>query len=116
MLAFSADEDGEQLIADKFAAARNEEYGELFEQCEDFFAEIDKEIARKNFTFAEIEENEEELLKLRLWYEKIAARDTQNSPFGEKAKSMLAKCLELLDDFSERVYAFTEMGGEKGGE
>lgn len=115
MLEFAADADGEKLIADKFAAARSEEYGELFEQCEDFFAEIAKEIARRNFTFAEIEENEEELLKLKLWYEKIAARDSQDSPFGEKAKSMLAKCGELLDDFGDRVYQFTEMGGEKGG-
>ena len=116
MLEFSADEGGEKLIADKFAAARSEEYGELFEQCEDFFAEIAKEIARRNFTFAEIEENEEEFQKLKLWYEKIAARDTMGSPLGEKAKSMLAKCGELLDDFSERVYVFTEMDGEKGGE
>jgi hypothetical protein len=97
ILAFSADEDGEKMIIDNFNAARNEEYGELFEQCEDFFKEINKEITRRNFTFAEIEENEEELDKLKQWYEKIAARDTFGSPLREKAESMLSKCTELLD-------------------
>lgn len=116
MFALSADGDGEKLLAEKFAAARNEEYGELFERCGDFFAEIDKEIGRRNFTFAEIEENEEELEKLRQWYEKIAARDTPASALGEKARSMLAKCKELLDDFGDRVYAFAEMNGENRGE
>ncbi len=106
MLAFSADEDGERMIIDKFNAARNEEYGELFEQCEEYFKEIDKEIARRNFTFAEIEENEEELDKLKQWYGKIVARDIFCSPLREKAESMLSKCTELLDGFCDRVYEF----------
>ncbi len=116
IVAFSADVDGEKMIADKLAAARSEEYGELFEQCEDFFMEIDKEIGRRNFTFAEIEENEEELGKLKQWFEKIAARDTQGSPFGEKAKSMLARCGELLDGFCEKVYEYTELSDDTRGD
>lgn len=108
MLTFSADEDGEKMIIDKFNAARSEEYGELFEQCEDYFKEIDKEIARQNFTFAEIEENEEELDKLKQWYGKIAARDIFCSPLRGKAESMLSKCAELLDGFCDRVYEFNE--------
>ena len=107
-LAFSPDEDGERMIIDKFNAARDEEYGELFEQCEDFFKEIDKEIGRENFTFAEIEENEEELGKLKQWYGKIAARDIFCSPLREKAESMLSKCTELLDGFCDKVYEFNE--------
>lgn len=108
LLSFSADEDGEKMMIDKFNAARDEEYGELFEQCQEFFKEIDKEIARQNFTFAEIEENEEELDKLKQWHKKIAARDTFASPLREKAESMLSKCAELLDGFCDRVYEFNE--------
>ena len=108
VLAFSADEDGEKIIIDKFNAARDEEYGELLEQCEEFFKEIDMETARENFTFAEIEENEEELNKLKQWFEKIAARDSFGSPLQEKAKSMLTKCADLLDGFCEKVYEFNE--------
>lgn len=108
VMSISVDEDGQKIIVEKFNAARDEEYGELLEQCEEFFKEIDKEITRKNFTFAEIEENEEELNKLRQWYEKIAARDSFGSPLQEKAISMLLKCTELLDDFCDKVYEFND--------
>jgi hypothetical protein len=108
VMSISVDEDGQKIIIEKFNAARDEEYGELLEQCEEFFKEIDKEIARKNFTFAEIEENEEELNKLKQWYEKIAARDSFGSPLQEKAKSMLSKCTELLDGFCDRVYEYND--------
>ena len=104
----SVDEDGKKNIIERFNAARDEEYGELLEQCEEFFKEIDKEIARKNFSFAEIEENEEELNKLKLWYEKIAARDTFGAPSNEKSKIMLSKCVEALEKFCDMVYEFTD--------
>ncbi|MEM1486273.1 Chromate resistance protein ChrB [Oscillospiraceae bacterium PP1C4] len=108
IMVVSVDEDGKKMIIEKFNTARNEEYGELLEQCEDFFKEIDKEIARENFTFAEIEENEEELSKLKEWYKKITARDSFGAPLQEKAKLMLSKCAEVLDDFCDKVYDFNE--------
>ena len=54
----------ETEIIERFRQDRSEEYAELQEQCVDFMAEIDKEIARKNFSFAEYEENEQDLVKL----------------------------------------------------
>jgi hypothetical protein len=104
----SVDEDGKKIIIEQLNAARDEEYGELLEQCEEFFKEIDKEIARENFTFAEIEENEEELNKLKQWYEKITARDSFDAPLQEKAKLMLSKCAESLNGFCDKVYEFNE--------
>lgn len=108
MMSLSVDEDGEKIILEKFNAARDEEYGELLEQCEEFFKEIDKEIARKNFSFAEIEENEKELNKLKQWYEKIATRDAFSAPLQEKSKLILSKCSEALDGFCDKVYEFNE--------
>lgn len=104
----SVDEAGKKIIIERLNAARDEEYVELLEQCEDFFREIDKEIARRNFSFAEIEENEEELSKLRQWYEKILARDTFGAPLSDKAASVLEKCADALDGFCEKVYESTE--------
>lgn len=104
----SVDEEGKKIIVEQSNAARNEEYVELLEQCEEFFKEIDKEITRENFTFAEIEENEEELSKLKQWHEKIMARDSFSASYGEKAKGMLLKCAEALDGFCEKVYEFNE--------
>ncbi|WP_332237148.1 Chromate resistance protein ChrB [Sporolactobacillus sp. KGMB 08714] len=104
----SVDEDGQKNIIERFNSARNEEYGELLEQCEDFFKEINKEIGRKNFTFAEIEENEEELNKLKQWYAKIVARDTFEAPLKETSKTTLLKCAEALEKFCDKVYKFTD--------
>jgi hypothetical protein len=112
-MAFSAEEDGRQIMVGKLNEARNEEYRELLEQCADFFKEIDKETARENFIFAEIEENEEELKKLSRWYEKIAARDSFGAPLGEKAKAALSKCAEALEGFCGKVYEFNEKRGDE---
>jgi DNA-binding transcriptional regulator PaaX len=107
----SVDEDGNKNIIERFNAARDEEYRELLEQCDDYFKEIDKEIARENFTFAEIEENEEELNKLKKWYEIILARDTFGATLKEKSKIMLSECAKVLDEFCNKVYEFTNKEG-----
>ncbi len=44
-------------IVNIFNKARDEEYQEFLEKCDDYFREIDKETERKNFTFVEIEDN-----------------------------------------------------------
>lgn len=104
----SMDEGGKNVVVERFHAARNEEYSELLEQCEDFFHEIDKETARQNFTFAEIEENEEELAKLKEWYEKIKKRDFFGAPLFLQSESALQKCEDLLEEFCSKVYDFNE--------
>ncbi len=110
VITFSADEDGLRIIAEKLNQARNEEYRELLEQCEEFFKEIDKETARRNFSFAEIEENEEELEKLRQWFEKIAARDAFGASLRAQSIETLARCGEALDGFCDKVYDSIEGG------
>lgn len=110
LLSSAADDDNNKAIIDKFNEARNEEYGELLEQCGDFFKEIEKETERKNFTFAEIEENEEELGKLKNWYHKIETRDVFRASLGSKSKETLSECKEALDGFCSRVYTLNEEG------
>lgn len=65
------DKTQDEHINQAFLASRNEEYQELIKKCEDFFKEIETEIAAQNFIFAEVEENEEELEKLKHWLKKI---------------------------------------------
>jgi hypothetical protein len=100
-------ETSEKIIG-RFNEARNEEYTELIEQSQAFFREIDKETARKNFSFAEIEENEEELQKLRQWFEKIVLRDTFSASLRADSEKILAQCAEVLNDFCEKVYDYCE--------
>jgi DNA-binding transcriptional regulator PaaX len=48
-----------------YNAARDEEYAEIVARCRDFVAEIEKETACRHFTYGELEENDEDLAKLR---------------------------------------------------
>jgi hypothetical protein len=104
----SVGEEARNKIINRFNKARDEEYRELIERCEQFLLEIDKETVRKNFIFAEIEENEDDLQKLTRWYEKIKVRDTFGAPLGEKSGQMLEKCVEVLDIFCNKVYDLNE--------
>jgi vacuolar-type H+-ATPase subunit I/STV1 len=110
LIAFTADEDGRRIMVEKLNAARDEEYREFLEQCEEFFKEIEKEVARENFSFAEVEENEEELEKLKQWHEKIAVRDAFGASLQGRSREALARCEAALEGFCDRVYEYNEGG------
>jgi hypothetical protein len=92
-------------IVSAFNAARDDEYEEIVDRCRDFLAEIDKETAAEHFTYGELEENDEDLAKLRRWYDKVAARDTLHAAGAAEARDGLQRCAEALDGFADRVYA-----------
>ncbi|HHY93216.1 MAG TPA: chromate resistance protein ChrB [Firmicutes bacterium] len=92
-------------IMTAFTEARNLEYAEIADKCQDFFTELDRETERENFTFAEVEENEEELEKLRSWLAKVAQRDFFGTPKRGEVETLLARCAERLKEFSSVVYA-----------
>lgn len=95
---------GEKVVA-RFRAERNEQYEELVDKCDDFEAEIAKEIAADHFTYAEIEENDEDLKKLKTWYAKIKALDFYDAPLASEAVSRIAACEALLDNYAHQVFA-----------
>lgn len=93
-------------------ALRSQEYEEIVEECETKFErEIEFEVFRENFTAAEAEEIEADLEKIKVWFERVCARDVFVVPGRERAEHAIAKCERLLDDFVQRVYdAETEHG------
>jgi DNA-binding transcriptional regulator PaaX len=91
-------------IITAFHQARNEEYTEVLEKCEDFFQEIEKETSRENFTYAEIEENEYEYNKLVEWYRDIVKRDFFHADLKSVSEEKLNRCKEELDEFSKKIY------------
>jgi len=101
----SFDEETENEILSRFIKERAEEYFELKEQCEDFLAEIDKETRRCNFSFAEYEENEQDLEKLESWFAKVKARDFSNGDSAGEAAEVLEKCRQALQTFANEVFA-----------
>ncbi|MGH3159384.1 MAG: Chromate resistance protein ChrB, partial [Streptosporangiaceae bacterium] len=56
---------GEPEVRAAFQAARDDEYEEIVDRCDDFQAQVQKEYAASHFTYAELEENEVDLVKLR---------------------------------------------------
>ena len=94
----------EERILKAFLEASTEEYQEIANKCDDFLKEIASEIARKNFIFAEVEENEEDLDKLKHWFKKVEDRHSVKNPLRKLAAQKLKVCEKALEDFSLLVY------------
>jgi hypothetical protein len=96
---------GEADVVATYNAARDEEYTEILSRCDDFLTEIERETAAEKFTYAELEENDEDLVKLRGWMEKVRARDVLGAGLSEQGADALERCRQALERFAERVYA-----------
>jgi hypothetical protein len=95
---------GRDLI-DAYNAARDDEYAEIVDRCQDFVADVDKETAAAHFSYGELEENDEDLTKLRGWFDKVAARDRLGAAGRDTAAKALEECGHTLDRFAQAVYA-----------
>jgi len=98
------DAESQSQIIQEFNKQRDIEYAEIIEKCNDFFKEINYEIGRENFTYAELEENEDELEKLFKWYEKVKERDFFKSELQSKTEEYLKKAKDMFESFSQKVY------------
>ncbi len=96
---------GQADIEAQFQTARNDEYEEIVDKCADFIADIDKEYADRHFSYAELEENEVDLVKLRTWLARVRERDTFGAAALQQALSCLTECEEKLEAYAARVYA-----------
>src|SRR2546430_17418009 len=96
---------GESDVHKAFKAARNDEYEEIIDRCEDFLQQVKKEYTANHFTYAELEENEVDLVKLRNWFAKVRERDVFGAEGRQAAEAALATCEESLEGYAARVYA-----------
>ena len=94
----------EDRITDRFTVAREQEYAEFIDRCEQFLGELEKESRAQKFTFAELEENEEDLNKLIHWLRKIHSRDFLGGPSRDAASAALSRCQRALKDYTAQVY------------
>lgn len=93
-----------ERVADRFRSDRDEAYQEFIERCDGFEEEIARESAAGKFTYAELEENDEDLKKLRTWFEKIRKLDFYGASLGAEANDRLGRCAALLDTFAQQVF------------
>jgi hypothetical protein len=98
----------EQKVIARFSGERNEAYQEFISRCDDFEAEIAKERGIGKFTYAEVEENEEDLTKLQAWLEKIVRLDFYGASLRPEAEERLARCAMLLDDYAREAFEAQE--------
>jgi hypothetical protein len=99
------DKETEDEVLEKFRQDREEAYAEFKEQCSDFMVEIEKEINRKNFSFAEFEENEQDLVKLETWLAKLKERDFIGCSQAQEADEWMERCREVFQGFAAEVYS-----------
>jgi hypothetical protein len=94
-----------ELLADAFISARREEWREFEAECGKYEAEIAKEISKQKFTFAELEEEEQSVGRLRRWYRDLKRRDALELEEAAAAEAHLRACESTFDDYANQVYA-----------
>lgn len=95
---------GERGLLDVFNAARDDEYEEIVDRCQDFLHQVGKEYEAEHFTYAELEENDVDLAKLRGWLDRIRSRDVFGAGGLAAAVEALARCEQALEEYANRVY------------
>jgi DNA-binding transcriptional regulator PaaX len=96
---------GESDVRNAFQAARDDEYEEIVDRCQDFLQQVQKEYTANHFTYAELEENEVDVVKLRNWLAKVAERDVFGAAGRPAADKALAECEQSLEAYAARVFA-----------
>ncbi|MCX8227197.1 MAG: hypothetical protein OTI35_14050 [Sulfitobacter sp.] len=100
----SLDKTQDQKVIARFKADRDDQYREFIGKCDAFEAEIAKEIAKQKFTYAELEEEDNDLKKLQSWIGKITALDFYGAPLAATASERMTSCEKLLADYAQRVF------------
>jgi hypothetical protein len=93
----------EDRLTEAFNRLRAEEHEELLATLERFDDELARESRKGKFTFAVLEELEDEHAKLERWAERIRGRDVLGAPLRSEAEAGLAAAKRSLEDFAERV-------------
>ena len=96
---------GAQDVHTAFQAARDDEYEEIVDRCQDFLAQVQKEHVAGHYTFAELEENEVDLEKLQKWFARVRQRDVFGAAGRQAAEQALERCGQSLEEYAARVYA-----------
>jgi hypothetical protein len=96
---------GEAEVRGAFQAARDDEYEEIVDKCQDFLAQVAKEHEAGHFTYAELEENEVDLVKLKNWLAKVVERDAFGAAGRAVAEQAIGTCEQSLEAYAARVFA-----------
>lgn len=111
----SPDKAWHERTVDRFNAARDEEYAEVVDECERFREEIDRERRKGKYTFAELEDEESNLERLRKYLAQVEARDAFGARARERAAEEVERCARELEVFEREIYERQGVEDEHGG-
>lgn len=94
----------EERVVAYFKHDRSQDYEEFLDKCNDYKAEVQKEVKASHYTFAELKENDEDLKKLKNWLGRIKAIDFYGAPERAAAERRLAECEEILEAYANEVF------------
>jgi hypothetical protein len=90
-------------VATQSRKARTAEYEEIGREVEGFLEHVRRETEHREFTFAELEELEEDLGKLKRWVGQVRARDHFGGDAASRVDELLRRCDEELGAFMEEA-------------
>ena len=101
----SPSKEWEDRIITDFNTVIDEEYAEVAENGERCQDEIRRETRKQKFTFTEMEDMEADREKINREMAKVQTRDFFGAPGRREAEAQMAECINLLEEFSRKVYA-----------
>ncbi len=76
----------------------------MVDEAERFREEIDRERRKGKFTFAELEDEESNLERLRKYLAQVQTRDTLGAQGAAGAVAQVEECAAVLDAFAQEIY------------
>jgi hypothetical protein len=100
----SPSQDWQARTVARFNAARDEEYEEVVDEAERFREEVARERRKGKFTFAELEDEESSLERLRKYLGQVRTRDTLGALGAARAVAEVEECAVVLEAFAQEIY------------
>ena len=89
----------------RYDEARHAEWAEFASERGKCVAELEREIHNQKFTLAELDEEEQNVDRLRRWHRELRSRDVFDSVGVDLTQAQLDTCTDELDRFTALVYA-----------
>ncbi len=100
----AASEETLAAVETLYTAEREAEWVEFCSECDKSETELHGEIEKEKFTLAELDEEEQNVDRLRRWYRDLRAKDLFGAPSAAQGERRLKEVAELLEEFAEQVY------------
>ena len=95
-------------LIEQFRTARVQEYAEVAQAAEGLLAHIQRETEHRDFSYAEVEELEADLGKIRRWFRQVQARDYFAAEEAGRVADVLTRGEEALGAFLEEASSRAE--------